>query len=49
MQNNTPVLNVMGLLPGSVISLPDPNSNAHYLLIIGYDYQPCFSPEKLGE
>src|SRR5215208_6953472 len=43
-----PILNVMGMLPGSIISSPDPNSTAHYLLILGYDYQPCFSPEKLG-
>lgn len=44
-----PILDVMGLLPGSVISGPDPNSSAHYLLILGYDYEPCFSPEKLGQ
>src|SRR6266498_5005633 len=44
-----PILNAMGMLPGSVISGPDPNSTAHYLLILGYDYQPCFSPEKLGQ
>jgi hypothetical protein len=45
----TTILDVMGMLPGSVISSPDANSKAHYLLIIGYDYQPCFAPEKLGE
>jgi len=44
-----PILNVMGMLPGSIIPAPDPNSTAHYLLILGYDYQPCFSPEKLGQ
>jgi LCP family protein required for cell wall assembly len=44
-----PILNVMGMLPGSVISSPDPNSKAHYLLIIGYDYQPCFRPENMGQ
>jgi LCP family protein required for cell wall assembly len=44
-----PILDVMGLLPGSVISGPDPNSGAQYLLILGYDYEPCFSPEKLGQ
>jgi LCP family protein required for cell wall assembly len=48
-QDTTPILNVMGMLPGSVILSPDPNSKSHYLLIIGYDYEPCFSPEKLGE
>src|SRR5687768_5177658 len=44
-----PILNVMGMLPGSLIPSPDPNSTAHYLLILGYDYEPCFSPEKLGQ
>jgi polyisoprenyl-teichoic acid--peptidoglycan teichoic acid transferase len=48
-QDSTPILNVMGMQPGSVILSPDPNSKSHYLLIIGYDYEPCFSPEKLGE
>jgi hypothetical protein len=48
-QDSTPILNVMGMLPGSIISSPEPNSKAHFLLIIGYDYEPCFSPEKLGE
>jgi LCP family protein required for cell wall assembly len=43
------ILNVMGMLPGSLIPSPDPNSTAHYILILGYDYQPCFSPEKLGQ
>jgi hypothetical protein len=44
-----PILNVMGMPPGSVISSPDSNSTAHYLLILGYDYEPCFSPEKMGQ
>jgi len=48
-QDSTPILNVMGMQPGNVILSPDPNSKSHYLLIIGYDYEPCFSPEKLGE
>jgi LCP family protein required for cell wall assembly len=48
-QDSTPILNVMGMLPGSVISSPDANSKGHYLLIVGYDYQPCFRPENLGE
>src|SRR6266545_6223835 len=30
-----PILDAMGLLPGSVISGPDPNSKSHYLLILG--------------
>jgi hypothetical protein len=42
-----PILNVMGIQPGGLI--PSPNggegaNSAHYLLIVGYDYQPCFSP-----
>ena len=47
--DTTSILDVMGMLPGSVISSPDANSKAHFTLIIGYDYQPCFAPEKLGE
>ncbi len=43
------ILSVMGMLPGSLIPAPDPNSSAHYLLILGYDYKPCFSPDKLGQ
>ena len=43
------ILTVMGMLPGSLIPGPDPKSTAHYLLILGYDYEPCFSPEKLGQ
>jgi LCP family protein required for cell wall assembly len=43
------ILNVMGMLPGSIVSSPDPNSKSHYLLILGYDYEPCFSPEKMGQ
>ena len=44
-----PILNVMGLSPSSILPSPDADSKAHYLLILGYDYQPCFSPEKLGQ
>ncbi|HXD10716.1 MAG TPA: LCP family protein [Anaerolineales bacterium] len=43
------ILDVMGMLPGGLIPAADPNSSAQYLLILGYDYQPCFSPEKLGQ
>jgi len=43
------ILSVMGMLPGSLIPSPDANSSAQYLLILGYDYQPCFRPEKLVE
>ena len=37
------------MLPGSLIPAQDPNSSAQYLLILGYDYQPCFRPESLGQ
>ena len=43
------ILNVMGMTSGSLIPSPDANSSAQYLLILGYDYQPCFRPEKLVE
>jgi LCP family protein required for cell wall assembly len=43
------ILSVMGMLPGGLIPAPDPNSSAQYLLILGYDYQPCFRPESLGQ
>ena len=43
------ILNVMGMTSGSLIPSPDANSTAQYLLILGYDYQPCFKPEKLTE
>jgi LCP family protein required for cell wall assembly len=43
------ILGVMGMLPGSLIPAQDPNSSAQYLLILGYDYQPCFRPESLGQ
>jgi len=44
-----PILNVMGMLPGSVVASPDGGSKVHYLLIVGHDYEPCFRPENLGE
>ena len=43
------ILDVMGLTAGSLIPALDANSSAQYLLILGNDYQPCFSPEKLGQ
>lgn len=46
---SNPILAVMGMLPGSLISAPDPNSASHYLLILGNDYQPCFSPEQMTQ
>jgi LCP family protein required for cell wall assembly len=46
---SAPILNVMGMLPGSLIPASDPGSASHYLLILGYDYEPCFRPESLGQ
>lgn len=55
---SNPILNVMGMLPGSLISSPpspqpsptgEGASAAHYLLILGYDYQPCFSPQQMTQ
>jgi polyisoprenyl-teichoic acid--peptidoglycan teichoic acid transferase len=43
------ILNVMSLQQGSLIPSPDANSSAQYLLILGYDYQPCFRPENLAQ
>ena len=43
------ILNVMGMQPGNVIASPDPNSKAHYLVIVGYDYESCFKPENMGQ
>lgn len=43
------ILNVLGMLPASLIPAQDPTSSAQYLLILGYDYQPCFKPESLGQ
>jgi polyisoprenyl-teichoic acid--peptidoglycan teichoic acid transferase len=44
-----PIMNVMGMPPSSLIPAADPNSKAHYLLILGYDYEPCFRPETMGQ
>ncbi|MFT3892458.1 MAG: LCP family protein [Anaerolineales bacterium] len=43
------ILNVMGMQLGSLIPGPDANSKSNYLLILGYDYQPCFRPENLTQ
>jgi hypothetical protein len=39
----------MGIQPGEVIASPDAKSKAHYLLIVGADYEPCFKPENMGQ
>ena len=49
LEQSNNILNVMGMQTGSLIPVSDPNSTANYLLILGYDYQPCFRPEKLSQ
>jgi len=43
------ILNVIGMTSGSLIPSPENNSSAQYLMILGYDYQPCFRPESLTQ
>jgi LCP family protein required for cell wall assembly len=42
------LLNVLGFMPGQLVSMPTPNSPVQYRLILGYDYEPCFQPESLS-
>lgn len=42
------VLAILGLAPANLASIPDANSAVHYRLILGSDYNPCFSPEQLS-
>jgi LCP family protein required for cell wall assembly len=46
-QNNL-ILSVLGLPPANLASIPEPNSPVDYRLVLGSDFQPCFSPEKLS-
>ncbi len=46
-QNNL-ILSVLGLPPANLASIPDANSPVDYRLILGSDFQPCFSPETLS-
>jgi LCP family protein required for cell wall assembly len=41
------ILSVMGLTEMNLISAPDPNSSAPYVLLLGSDYTPCFDPAVL--
>ena len=45
---NSTVLAILGLQPANLASLPDANSPVDYRLILGADYNPCFSPEGLS-
>ncbi len=48
-ERSSRILNVMGLSPSQLVSLPDPNSPVQYRLILGYDYEPCFQPETMAQ
>lgn len=45
---NNNILNILNLPTANLAVIPDPASQVHYRLILGTDYQPCFSPEKLS-
>ena len=42
------LLAILGLSSANLAILPDANSAVHYRLILGADYNPCFSPEQLS-
>jgi len=46
-RNNT-ILAILGMSSASVASLPGSGNQAQYRLILGNDYQPCFTPEQLS-
>jgi LCP family protein required for cell wall assembly len=41
------ILAVMGLTEFNLISAPNPDSSAPYILLLGSDYAPCFDPGTL--
>ena len=41
------ILAVMGLTESNLISAPNPDSSAPYILLLGSDYAPCFDPGAL--
>jgi len=45
---NNNILNILTLPPANLAVIPDAGSEVHYRLILGHDYNPCFSPEKLS-
>ena len=45
---NNIILAILALPPANLAVIPDANSPVHYRLILGADYQPCFSPEGLS-
>ena len=45
---NNNILDILALSPANLATIPDANSQVQYRLILGHDYNPCFSPEKLS-
>ncbi|MFZ5911111.1 MAG: LCP family protein [Chloroflexota bacterium] len=45
---NDAILTILGMPPANLASIPDPSSPVNYRLILGHDYQPCFTPEQLS-
>ena len=45
---NNLILGILGLPPANLASVPDANSSVDYRLVLGSDFQPCFSPETLS-
>jgi len=45
---NNNILNILALPPANLAVIPDANSPVNYRLILGSDYDPCFSPEQLS-
>jgi LCP family protein required for cell wall assembly len=46
-RNNT-ILSALGLPQSNLAVIPDSSSPVNYRLILGADYNPCFSPEQLS-
>ncbi|GAB4504838.1 MAG: hypothetical protein Fur0043_18320 [Anaerolineales bacterium] len=42
------ILAILGLSSVHLATIPTPGSAANYRLVLGADYQPCFSPEQLS-
>jgi polyisoprenyl-teichoic acid--peptidoglycan teichoic acid transferase len=42
------ILNILALSSANLAVLPNANSPVNYRLILGTDYNPCFSPEQLS-
>lgn len=44
---STSLLAVLGLPDSALVAVPSPGAQAAYVLIIGSDYDPCFTPQEL--